>query len=41
MFYLTYVIFLLVGHSGILAPTGADFWGAAWPRRGSHGVAGS
>jgi hypothetical protein len=31
MFYLTYVMFLLVGHSGLSAAIGADCWGAARP----------
>jgi hypothetical protein len=30
MFYLTYVMFLLTGHSGLSTVTGADSWGAAW-----------
>jgi hypothetical protein len=29
MFYLTYVKFLLAGHSSLLAAIGADSWGAA------------
>jgi hypothetical protein len=31
MFYLTYVMFLLAGHSGLSAATGANSCGAAWP----------
>jgi hypothetical protein len=32
IFYLTYVMFLLAGHNGLLAATGVDSWGAARPR---------
>jgi hypothetical protein len=30
MFYLTYLMFLLAGHIGLLTMIGAASWGAAW-----------
>jgi hypothetical protein len=29
MFYLTFLMFILAGHSGLLAATGVASWGAA------------
>jgi hypothetical protein len=36
MFYLTCLMFLLVGHSGLSAVTGATSWGAVWRGGGSR-----
>jgi hypothetical protein len=48
MFYLTCLIFLLIGHISLLVAIGVASWGAAWRGgggsrggRGSHGACGS
>jgi hypothetical protein len=38
MFYLTCLMFLFAGHSGLSAATGAGSWGAAQHGEGSRGA---
>jgi uncharacterized membrane protein YgcG len=38
MFYVTCLMFLLAGHSGLSAVIGAASWGAAWHGGGSRGA---